>query len=78
MNVCLGNGNGTFQQQQTFSTGSNPRSVAVADVNGDGWPDLVVANRGSNTLSVLLGNGDGTFRSQQTLQTGLQPASCAY
>ena len=44
MSVLLGNGNGTFQAQQTFATGSNPTSVAVADVNGDGKPDLVVAN----------------------------------
>jgi predicted NBD/HSP70 family sugar kinase len=34
--VLLGNGNGTFQAQQTFSTGagSYPLSVALADVNG--------------------------------------------
>jgi len=38
----------------------------VADVNGDGKPDIVVANQrttkdGAATVSVLLGNGDGTF-----------------
>ena len=42
--------------------------MAVADLNGDGFPDLVVANHlGTSTspaghVSVLLGNGDGTFR----------------
>jgi hypothetical protein len=44
------------------SGGSYPASVAVADVNGDGKPDLLVANKGSGTVSVLLGNGDGTFQ----------------
>ena len=44
VSVLLGNGNGTFQAQQTFATGYGPISVAVGDVNGDGRPDLVVAN----------------------------------
>ena len=43
-------------------------SVAVADVNGDGKPDVVVLNRCADsncnthaTIGVLLGNGDGTL-----------------
>jgi hypothetical protein len=36
--------------------------MAVADFNRDGIADLVVANKGSDTVSVLLGNGGGTFR----------------
>ncbi len=62
---------------QTFQTGNDPFSVAVGDVNGDGKPDLVVANHGSNTVSVLLGNGNGSFPSQQTFATGLDPVSVA-
>jgi hypothetical protein len=61
VSVLLGNGNGTFQSAVNFAVGFDPSSVAVADVNGDGRPDLVVANTGSYTVSVLLGNGNGTF-----------------
>ena len=37
------------------------RSQAVGDFNGDGNPDLALANFEDGTVSVLLGNGDGTF-----------------
>lgn len=44
----------SFATQQTFATGVSPRSVAIGDVNGDGRPDLAVANTDSSTVSVLL------------------------
>src|SRR5207302_540562 len=75
--VLLGNGNGTFQGQQTFATGASPYSVAIGDVNGDGKADLAVGNQGNNTVSVLLGNGNGTYQAQQTFATGTNPRSVA-
>jgi hypothetical protein len=51
--------------------------VAVGDFNGDGAPDLAVANYTSNTVSVLLGNGDGTFQAQRTFAAGTGPRSVA-
>jgi hypothetical protein len=72
--VLLGNGDGTFTAAATSPVpGSNPASVAVADFNGDGKPDLIIANAGSNTLSVLLGNGDGTFAAALTPAAGIDP-----
>ena len=60
VSVLLGNGDGTFLPQATFATGMSPNSVAVGDFNGDGKPDLVVANSGGNSVSVLLGTANFT------------------
>ena len=46
----------------SFAAGDTPFSVAVADLDGDGIPDLVSANIDSDNVSVLLGNGDGSFQ----------------
>jgi hypothetical protein len=68
--VLLGNGDGTFQAAVSYPTGGVAAySIAVGDFNGDGKPDLALANQGSRLgsytdggVSVLLGNGDGTFQ----------------
>lgn len=80
--VLLGNGDGTFQPAVTYDSGGlQPSSIAVADVNGDGKPDLVVGNcsfsggsvnctTGNGAVDVLLGNGDGTFQPAATYSSG--------
>jgi hypothetical protein len=76
VSVVLNNGNGTFRSAVLYDAGvQNPNPVAVADVNGDGVPDLLVTNHcdsctGAGILSVLFGNGDGTFRPAVTYPAG--------
>jgi hypothetical protein len=56
----------TFGAATNYTAGLNPMSVAVGDFNGDGVPDLVVANNGDGTISVFMGKGDGTFQQTPT------------
>ncbi len=58
---------------QPFATGGSPRGLAVGDFNGDGKPDLAVADVGATTVSVLLGNGNGTFEAKQDFATASLP-----
>ncbi|NDC36676.1 MAG: hypothetical protein EBZ48_01340 [Proteobacteria bacterium] len=68
-------GSGSFQSGTTNQTGASPGAVALADLNGDGILELVTANSGDNTVSILLGNGDGTFRASSSVATGAGPLS---
>jgi hypothetical protein len=73
----LGNGDGTFQKAVSHSTGGQyPVSVSVADANGDGKPDIIVANKCATSscalgnIGILFGNGDGTFKPVGTYYSG--------
>jgi Flp pilus assembly secretin CpaC len=69
VSVLLGSADSTGRPNGLFTeapgsplpVGNNPRSVVVADFNGDGFLDLAVANQGDNSISLFRGNGDGTF-----------------
>jgi large repetitive protein len=61
-----------------FATGgTGTRGVALADVNGDGYPDLAATNPASNSVGILLGNGAGGFALQATYATGTGPTAIA-
>lgn len=62
--VFLNNGAGVLQAPNangTISVGFNPWEVAIEDVNGDGFQDLVVNNFSSSNIDIIPGRGDGTF-----------------
>jgi hypothetical protein len=52
--VLPGNGEGTFEAPVSFGADQNPSALTIRDLNGDGKPDIVVANQGSNDITVLL------------------------
>jgi hypothetical protein len=82
VSVLLGNGNGTFQPAQSYTSGGfQADSLAVADLNADGKDDLVVSNLCQSTyncsngaVTPLIGRGDGTFFVRHTYSSGGQNA----
>ncbi len=60
--------------QQTFAVGSRPYSLAVADLTGDGRLDIVTADYGANSVTVLLNKGAGSFAPPETLGHGRRAA----
>ena len=77
--VLFGNGNGTFTEKVTLSTGSdsNPAAIVLNDFNRDDHMDLAVIHQNTNNIGVLLGNGYGTFSEQliSSIKSGCSPSS---
>ncbi len=89
--ILPGNGNGSFgtpivittlSSTTAINTNFNPVIAAIADLNGDGNPDLVViANSfvlpagAQSQVEIFLGNGDGTFQAPTTISTPANPTS---
>ena len=67
LTVLLGDGKGNFQQAKgsPVPAGHLPNDIAVADMNHDGNPDLVIANHQSPYITILLGDGKGDFQPAQ-------------
>jgi Ca2+-binding RTX toxin-like protein len=79
--VALGNGDGSFAAPLAYQTnaGGTVGQLALADFNGDGAVDIVVANMDApGTFSVLGGYGDGTFAAPVDFDTGDFPLAVAY
>lgn len=75
LTVLTNNGSAGFVAAATINlgSGSEPNSVAAADMNGDGKVDLVSPNYGSSSLTVWLNNGPASFTSGVTPVAGYQP-----
>jgi uncharacterized protein (TIGR03437 family) len=77
--LCLPLAAGAFAQTPAFApllslpTQKGSLGIASADFNGDGFPDLAVANTGANSVSIYLGSGGGKFSAAATINL---PSTC--
>src|SRR5436853_6262207 len=67
----------SFSAATLYQAGSDPTAIATADLDGNGHPDLVVANQRSNDVSVLLADGRGAFSAARNFAVGHGPAGVA-
>lgn len=78
-NTTIGS-NISFENKMDFQAGINPRVVAAGDLDGDGKPDLAVANRGNSYVTVFRNTGTAgtiSFASKVEYATGITPADVA-
>jgi RHS repeat-associated protein len=78
-NTSTGIGSLSFAAKIDYTTGSNPSSVSVGDLDGDGKADLAVANYAGNTVSLLrntsTGAGSMSFATKLDYAVGTNPRS---
>jgi uncharacterized protein (TIGR03437 family) len=76
--ILLGKGDGTLQAPVFTPTNTSPPQIVLADLNGDGNLDVILADCcGLSEASFLAGNGDGTFQGEAQFPSGPNPAGIA-
>lgn len=72
-----GSWQGWATAQYTDAVGRNPRGIAAGQIDGQPGPDLVVADAGDDTVSVLVNSGSGVFLPRTTFAVGAEPRAVA-
>ncbi len=80
LQVRMGNGDGTFGSSPSFTAGTTlATDLNVADINDDGYDDIIVADRSAGSVKVWQSTGSGTFVQSATINVnaaiGLNPAN---
>jgi hypothetical protein len=72
-NVLLNLGNGTFSARHDVEVLDAPVSATLADLDGDGFDDMLIADWYWDSVSVRLGLGDGNFGPLAAYPTATKP-----
>src|SRR6202044_731600 len=83
ISILYGKGDGTFESHVDLAANSMPKSVALADLNGDGLTDIIITNTTypacctveGTTLSVFLNQGGRKFAPRRDFYVGGNPFS---
>ena len=70
VSVLFNDGLGGFSPATNYSLGITPRSLYVADLNGDGFNDTVTANKNDDNITILFNDGFGTFGNFTNIDVG--------
>jgi hypothetical protein len=70
---ATGSNVGSFGNGQNVAVGTNPTGLVLGDVDSDGDLDIVIANSGTNTVSVRLNGGDATGSNTGVFSNGSDP-----
>src|SRR5262249_695626 len=79
VSVLLGSGVTGFAAKVDYACApaSNPRGVAIGDLNNDGKVDVAVVGTGKDSVYVFAGNGDGTLGTRSAFPTDSSPFAVA-
>jgi len=74
LTILRGNGDGKFERREDYPLGVTPYSAAIADLNRDGRPDIVLVDSTLDVVSVIDAIGGCQFGHRRDYQTGIRPA----
>jgi len=75
---CNSNADSGLVSEKYYATGIKPAGVLTADINHDGWEDVVVANTQSKTISLFINQGNGFLGGQISYPLALAPVFLQY